>query len=156
MKVNGKPQTPGLLTGPQTSSVRLLWRAFGIWLLLLAAGCATSSPAPPCAAAQTAISELLYFGLGTESRDISGETWEAFVAEAVTPRFPQGFTVWAATGQWRDARGKVQREPSRVLNIVHAPDAAADQAIAAIIGDFRQRFRQEAVLKTRSEVCASY
>lgn len=33
---------------------------------------------------------------------VSDADWTAFLAEVVTPRFPEGLTVWRAEGQWLD------------------------------------------------------
>ncbi len=96
--------------------------------------------------------ERLYFGRNIgDSLAVTDSAWDAFLAEVVTPRFPSGLTVWSARGQWRDAAGRVEREPSFVLEIVHgsrAPDVEA--ALAGIVAEYKRRFRQEAVLRVVS------
>ncbi|MBK8150387.1 MAG: DUF3574 domain-containing protein [Acidobacteria bacterium] len=48
----------------------------------------------------------LYFGFDRkEQTQVSEDEWEKFLAEEVTPRFPDGFTVISAIGQYRGADG---------------------------------------------------
>jgi hypothetical protein len=82
--------------------------------------------------------------------------WRQFLAREVTPRFPDGLTVYEATGQWRDpATHKVTREKSRVLRIIAPMDVARDK-IAAVADAYRQQFRQKSVGIVTREVCASF
>ncbi len=70
-----------------------------------------------------------------------------FLAEIVTPRFPAGFTISAAEGQWRsDATAAIVRESSRILLIVRR-DGENESGIAALIDAYKTRFRQESVLR---------
>jgi hypothetical protein len=79
---------------------------------------------------------------------VTDSAWAVFVTEVVTPRFPAGLTVWSATGQWRSPDGRIQREPSFVLEFVLPARAHdTDAAIAAIVAEYKRRFRQEAVLR---------
>ena len=44
----------------------------------------------------------LFFGRSNAGGEVvSDETWAAFLADTVTPRFPDGFTVVDGAGQWR-------------------------------------------------------
>ena len=82
--------------------------------------------------------------------------WRRFLAREVTPRFPDGLTVYETTGQWRDpATQKVAREKSRVLRIIAPIDVARDK-IAAVADAYRQQFRQKSVGIVTREVCASF
>ena len=78
-----------------------------------------------------------------------------FVASVVTPRFPGGFSVWEARGEWRSAGGSIAREKSFVLNVVHPPGHGADESLASIVAAYKERFAQEAVLRVRSPACSS-
>jgi len=78
----------------------------------------------------------LYFAIG--SADISdggiGEMrWQAFLDREVTPRIPDGLTVFEAYGQWRSSRHEgTSRLRSKVLVIVHEDTPANRAAIDAI------------------------
>jgi hypothetical protein len=124
-------------------------------LALLLSGCATL-PAPRCAADEKpSINELIYFGTQTPGGEVSEAEWATFLREVVTPRFPDGLTTWRASGQWRSADGSLTREDSHVLNLVHADDARTENAIHALIDEYKTRYRQEAVLRVRSPACIS-
>jgi hypothetical protein len=127
-------------------------------LLPALAACANlPAPATACAPGRQAMeSELLYFGAATPQGAVSDTDWRDFVDAVVTPRFPDGLTAWPASGQWRSADGALVRESSRVLNVVHAPGAPADAAIAAIIDAYKQRFQQESVLRATSAACVAF
>lgn len=119
-------------------------------------GCA-SLPANDCAAGeQRMVSEMIYFGTQTPDGAVTSAQWTQFLGEVVTPRFPQGLTVWPASGQWKSTDGSITREASYALNLLHADDAANEAAIRAIVDDYRTRFRQEAVLRVKSRACASF
>jgi len=122
------------------------------WLALGVAACAPLAPAPP-AAAQALVLDRLYFGRSIPGAGVvSDDEWSAFLHDSVTPRFPDGLTVWRAEGQWRDASGSIVREASFVLEIVHAADAAAERNVQSIRDDYRERFRQDAVLRISAPV----
>ena len=132
---------------------------------LLAAGCATpTSPtlasaasAMRCAAGEQAfVGDLLYFGTTKPGGVVSADEWADFLRTSVTPRFPQGLSVWPAAGQWLGKDGKIAHESSFVLNVVHADDDASEHAVQAIRQDYETRFAQEAVLRVRSAACVSF
>ena len=45
----------------------------------------------------------MFFGRGSgEVERVSDTDWERFLAEVLTPRFPDGLTVMDGAGQWRE------------------------------------------------------
>jgi hypothetical protein len=104
---------------------------------------------------QAAVADTLFFGAATREGLIPVAAWDGFVGEVVTPRFPQGLTFWGASGQWRNADGRIGREPSWVLYLVHADDAATDQKVVELMDHYKRQFHQEAVLRVRESVCMS-
>jgi hypothetical protein len=123
-------------------------------LALLAACAAPGRPA--CGPGERpAVSELLYFGSATPDGAVSAEAWSVFLAETVTPRFPDGLTAWPASGQWRGPDGVLVHEASWVLSLVHPDDPAAEAGVRAVIEAYKARFRQEAVLRVRAGACVS-
>jgi hypothetical protein len=95
------------------------------------------------------VADRLFFG-----RDIPGgggtvsdSAWSAFLREVVTPRFPAGLTILHAEGQWREEDGRIVREESFVLEVVHPAGPAAEADLQAIAEEYKRRFRQEAVMR---------
>jgi hypothetical protein len=130
-------------------------RARALVLALFALGAAACAPlAPaPAAAPQSLVLDRLYFGRSIPGGgSVSDDDWSVFLRDSVTPRFPDGLTVWRAEGQWREASGAIVREASFVLEIVHADDAVSEQAVQRVRADYRTRFRQEAVLRVSAPV----
>jgi hypothetical protein len=127
-------------------------------LLLIAtlSACASTAPLGCRHGEQTLVTTTLYFGTGKTTGVVTDEQWLGFLAEIVTPRFPQGLTVTDASGQWRSANGQIVREASHALTLVHPDDAASDTAIDEIIARYKSSFVQESVLRTRSPSCVSF
>jgi len=78
----------------------------------------------------------LYFSVGPLQGTqgvISPERWRAFLDQEVTPRFPDGFSVLDAYGQWRDRGAKEpERLGTKVIVILHENDAKRAKDIEAI------------------------
>ncbi len=105
----------------------------------------------PAAAGEAWTADRLYFGRAMpDGGTVSDSAWAAFLAEVVTPRFPDGLTVLRGEGQWRDPGGAIVRESSFVLEVFHPGGAEADAALEAIAAEYRRRFRQESVMRVRT------
>jgi Protein of unknown function (DUF3574) len=91
----------------------------------------------------------LYMGQATPSGNVTDAEWQQFITETVTPRFPEGFTVLHAQGQWRGRDGGIHREDTRVLEIVHHNDPASQAQVRALAHAYKRRFSQESVLLTQ-------
>ncbi|HEU5040495.1 MAG TPA: DUF3574 domain-containing protein [Gemmatimonadales bacterium] len=140
-------------------------RISAAWLaLLLLPACAGTAPAPAapvpaaCGTGDTALErDELYFGRNRKGGpEVSDEEWRGFLGRAVTARFPAGFTVWDARGQWRGADGTIEEEKSKVLAVFHPSDAASRAAVDSIVAAYRSEFQQEAVLRARTPACVGF
>ena len=101
----------------------------------------------------------LYFGRSdaTGSPDaVSDEAWAEFLADTITPRFPDGLTVTDGAGQWRGDAGEILKEQSKVLTLLVWPDDTAQQRLNEIAAEYERRFSQESVLLTSTPACASF
>jgi hypothetical protein len=135
----------------------MIRNATAAWVFLLVSSACASLPDARCRAGENrAADDTLYFGNATSSGDVTGEQWARFLETTVTPRFPQGLTVIDAAGQWRGANGKVGREATRILHLVHPDDAQDDALVKEIIAAYKTQYRQESVLRVRVIVCASF
>ena len=100
--------------------------------------------------------DSLYFGRAYPDGVVTPDQWKAFVDRVVTPRFPQGLTAWEAAGQYRTSAGIIQHEPSWILQLVHGDDGASEAGIREIRTAYQTQFKQEAVLRVRSQACVSF
>ncbi len=105
---------------------------------------------------QVSIEDTLYFGTNKLDGAVTTEEWAGFLSSFVTPRFPNGLTVSQAAGQWRGANGELIRENSYVLKLVHADDPLSDIAIQEITDEYKAKYRQQVVLRVKSQVCVSF
>jgi Protein of unknown function (DUF3574) len=127
-------------------------------VLLLGLAPAQAAPACPFAGQRPMLVVRLYFGNGDEGQTaVSPALWQAFLAGAVTPRFPDGFTVYDAAGQWRDPKsGRIARENSRVVEIAARDTPATRKAVAQIGGLYRAKFHQLSVGLVTTIACAKF
>lgn len=127
-------------------------------LLLTAAGCAGGGPAlEPLPGTQALLRSELFFGrLKPDGSVVTDAEWRAFVVEHVTPRFPDGFTVLDAVGQYRTRTGELQTEPTKILQIVHGSEARPRAAIQELRDVYRRLFQQESVLLIESPARAGF
>ncbi len=126
--------------------------------LLLLAGCAAAPQPCPAGAGPATIAEA-YFGRNVETRaPVTDAEWARFMADTVTPAFPDGLTVLDGLGQWRNAAGQISREDSKVLVLVlpGQDQAAASARLALVTAAWKARFAQEAVLTVFRAGCAAF
>jgi hypothetical protein len=123
-------------------------RAAAVVTLLLIAPAAVAIEPIACDATMRAqqVAQLLFGRNVADQVRVTEVEWNDFVAREVTPRFPDGFTVLDATGQWRDSRrGKIVHEGSKLIEIV-LPGRSDDKAkIDAIAEAYKNRFEQQSV-----------
>ena len=92
--------------------------------------------------------ERLYFGRSIgDTAVVSDSAWAAFVHAVLTPAFPDGATIWSADGRWRARGGMTMREPSFVVELVHAPTADAEARVRGVVAAYKRQFAQQAVLR---------
>jgi len=92
----------------------------------------------------------LYMGMSIPGGAmVSDSDWEKFLSDFVTPLFPDGFSVLAGRGQYREATGTIAKEPSHVLVFLYARAKRKDAGakIESIRNEYRKRFAQESVLR---------
>jgi hypothetical protein len=134
-------------------------------VLALAVGAALSpllAPGPgaglTCRDGSQAMSrlELLFGASRKDGPPVSDSEWQAFLDEAVTPRFPDGLTAFSGYGQWRDREGKIVKGPSRMLLIWHAAGPEAQTRIEAIRAAYKDRFGQDSVMRVDGSGCVAF
>jgi Protein of unknown function (DUF3574) len=133
-----------------------------IWLvypaILAAQIAAASAQGLSCNLPQKQMIEIdLLFGRNIGGRlGVTDKRWTSFLAREVTPRFPDGLTVFDAYGQWRDDKRKtIAREPSKIVRII-TTDADAQTKIDAVVEAYKRRFRQQSVGVVTRPACVSF
>jgi hypothetical protein len=111
---------------------------------------------PAVSPGSTLVSDTLYFGADSPKGPVTAQEWDSFLSSVVTPRFPDGLTVWDARGQWRGKSGKIGKEKTKVLLLIHPDSPQADQAIQEIIDAYKKTFEQESVMKVRTPADVSF
>ena len=93
---------------------------------------------------------------GQSGEVVDDEAWTTFLADTVTPRFPDGLTVLDAQGQWRDPEGLIQKERSKLLVVLVPPGGDHMRLIDEVSDEYKLRFSQESVLRVVSDACVSF
>jgi Protein of unknown function (DUF3574) len=134
----------------------------GPWGQALAAGILAGLAAAPALATcpgglKPARTAQLVFGRDIGERQGVSETdWQGFVDREVATRFPAGFTVMDAVGQWRDEDGRHVREPSKVLLIVLSGSPHEGERLAGLARAYKRQFHQQSVLLMEQAACATF
>lgn len=137
----------------------------GSMLLLLSglSGCMSSPPAPSagtpsgCTAGELLTQSTLYFGLNRpKGPPVTTAEWQQFVDSEITPRFRDGLTIFSASGQWLGNDGKLAREPSKAVMLIHASDAESSHKIEALRRLYQARFDQESVMRVDHKACVDF
>jgi hypothetical protein len=113
---------------------------------------ACSAPLKPHQVAELLLGRKIGDRLG-----VSETQFLNFLDREITPRFPDGLTVYDARGQYRDSgRNRIVREPSKVVMIV-LPGNPEDMARLNEIADaYKKRFRQQSVGIVLRQACVSF
>lgn len=131
-----------------------------IWLVVLTLAASACSGATdfscPDGADEWVRYELFMGRSGPEGEVVDDPSWEAFLADTVTPRFPDGLTVLDARGQWRNAEGQILKERSKLLVILAPPGEEPGILIGEVSDAYKRRFGQESVLQAVSQTCVSF
>jgi len=88
---------------------------------------------------------------------VSEGEWSRFVDREITPRFPDGLTVFNAAGQWRDkSSNKIIREPSKIVQIVLPGVDGEFNRLNEIAEAYKSRFKQQSVGVIVRPACVSF
>ena len=131
--------------------------AIVVLLVVLAVACSQSG-ASSCPEGTEEFTEYqLFMGRsGPTGEIVDDEAWETFLADTVTPHFPDGLTVLDGRGQWRGADGLIKKERSKLLVILASPGDDKIRLINEISDEYKRRFSQESVLQVVEDTCVSF
>ena len=113
-------------------------RTFIAFALLLSA-CASYAPR----VGVQGVSDRLFCGRDIPGGgEVSDADLQKFLDEVVEPRFPEGFTMWTATGNWEG-----EDERTLVLEFLHPYGRRYDDEVREIADAYKERFHQQAVMR---------
>jgi hypothetical protein len=103
------------------------------------------------------VAELI-FGRSIGGRiEVSDDQWVNFVDDEITPRFPDGLTVFEAAGQWRDkTSNKITREASKIVLIVLPGKAEDLTKLNEVVDAYKRSFGQQSVGIIVRPACVSF
>jgi hypothetical protein len=102
--------------------------------------------------------ELFLGSSKTDGTEVTDSEFQGFVDREITPRFPDGLTVLAGKGQFKNSRQVIVRESSRLLILLYPLGKGNDsnRKIEEIREGYKKTFQQESVLRTDDLSCASF
>ena len=140
--------------------MRGLWVAVVTAMVMAALVACVPLPAEvPCPEGSERYDEYrLFFGrnIGDAGRKLATRTGALFMADTLTPRFPDGLSVFDAAGQWRDSDGSIVRERSKMVLILAEQDSDALTRLDEIAEEYKRRFSQESVLRVVDSACVAF
>lgn len=112
----------------------------------------------PLAGQQPMLVVQMYFGQDIERQaPISASRWNAFVREDITPRFPDGLTIYDARGQWMNPKTRaIGHERTKVVQIAVPLAPSLDAKIADVAAAYRSRFHQQSVGIVTNTGCGAF
>ena len=99
----------------------------------------------------------LLFGLSrSDGPDITEQEFQDFIDQQVTPRFPDGLTLLAGNGQFKDSAGNIIQEGSKLLILLYPFSRASSTLVDEVRAEYKSAFRQESVLRVDEHSCVSF
>jgi len=123
-------------------------------LFLALTASAAAQPALQCSGAQKpwVVADLFF-----ARNHVSEAGFARFLAAEVTPRFPGGFTVIDAKGQWRaPGSERISKERTKLLMIAMPPGADNEARLDQIVAAYKTRYRQQSVGLIIRPGCVSF
>ena len=99
----------------------------------------------------------LFMGRGGPSGEVVDDaSWDSFLSEEVTSRFPDGLSVIDAYGQWLNPNATIEKERSKLLVVLAPPGDTSRGLMNEVADEYKLRFSQEAVLKVTGDTCVEF
>jgi hypothetical protein len=138
-------EAPGLATA---AGVGLRARV-GVTALVSLLGVAAAEgvhAACPAGADEKVVVEL-FFGRNIAARTgVSEQAFRRFVDQQVTPRFPDGFTIFDTRGQYRQRNSmQIIREPGKYMLIALGDEARDWPRVVEMVAVYKRAFEQQSV-----------
>ncbi len=151
--------------GISINSIKVIQKALNsltiTGLLFITPACTnelTRAQSSPLSAKESIIiKDELYFGLSKPGGKIISEAeWQQFLNSAIAPIFREGLTVINANGQYLNQNGELIREKTKLVILIYPSDITKNSRIQEVVAKYKQRFQQESVLRTTTNVKLSF
>jgi hypothetical protein len=148
--------------------VKQVNRASLVRLFLISILAAVALAISACAEADTSEQECqdggerwteyrLFMGRGDGDQEVvSDADWDSFLADTITPRFPDGLSVIDVAGQGSTADGSIERERTKMLLILAPPGDGPLDRMNEIGAEYKQRFNRNSVLRVVTKACVAF
>lgn len=148
------------------SAARFLFLAVTLGVPVLAmgpAGCGDAMNMGPtvngkCSTGTLSARTDLFFGTDRAGMaPVNDSEWQSFVDNVITPRFPEGLSMYPVAGQYLQGMmvGLI-KEKSYDVVLLHDGTDGPSQAIEQIRTTYKTQFNQESVLRLDTAVCVSF
>ena len=88
---------------------------------------------------------------------VTDEEFERFLKSEITPRFQDELTLLVGTGQFKDSKGEIIREKSRLIILIYPfGESESSERIEQIRDAYKSAFGQESVIRADSLSCVSF
>lgn len=103
------------------------------------------------------VQSLIFFGRNMpEGGVVSEEQFDVFLSEVITEKFPAGMTVFDAYGQMERDDGSIEKQPTKVVLLVHEKNEENSGAVSSVIKEYRERFGSPQVMLNTLPVEAEF
>jgi hypothetical protein len=101
--------------------------------------------------------ELFFGSSKSDGSTVTDEEFERFLKREITPRFPDGLTLLIGTGQFKNSKGEIIQEKSRLLILIYPfEESGSSERIEQIRDAYKSAFSQESVIRADSLSCISF
>ena len=105
--------------------------------------------AAPFIGERFARTELFFGSAKPHGSEVTTEAFQRFLDDEITPRFPDGLTLFMGLGQFRGSSGVIIQERSMLLILLYPAETLGDSSvkIEQIREAYKKLFQQESVLR---------
>jgi hypothetical protein len=105
--------------------------------------------AAPFIGERFARTELFFGSAKPDGSEVTTEAFQRFLDDEITPRFPDGLTLFMGLGQFRGSSGVIIQERSMLLILLYPVETLGDSSvkIEQIREAYKKLFQQESILR---------
>ena len=105
--------------------------------------------AAPFIGERFARTELFFGSAKPDGSEVTTEAFQRFLDDEITPRFPDGLTLFMGLGQFRGSSGVIIQERSMLLILLYPVETLGDSSvkIEQIREVYKKLFQQESILR---------